>query len=48
MRFDSTPFAVLALSLALLAVLRFVDESLPLKELLFSRREYKHSCAIDA
>ena len=42
MRFGSTlPFAALPLSLALFAVFRFVDESLLMKELLFSRRKYK-------
>jgi len=42
-RFDSKPtFRAIPLGLALLAVFRFVDESLFLKELLFTRRKNKH------
>jgi hypothetical protein len=46
MRFDSTlPVDALPLSLALLAVFRFVSKSLFLEELLFSRRKHKHHTA---
>jgi hypothetical protein len=46
MCFNSTlPFDALPLSLALLAVFRFVSKSLFLEELLFSRREHKHQTA---
>jgi hypothetical protein len=46
---DSTlPSATPPLSLALLAAFRFVSESLPLKEFLFSRRKHKHLAAIGA
>jgi hypothetical protein len=42
-RFDSKPtFRAFPLGLALFAVFRFVDESLFLKELLFTRRKNKH------
>jgi hypothetical protein len=45
-RLDSTlPLPAIPLRLALLAVFRFVGESLLMKELLFPRRKHKHHTA---